>query len=211
MRLGLTGTPGIIPAYAGSTAAVAGNGCTYRDHPRIRGVHGGFIASIFLILGSSPHTRGPRLRMLQAIDGVGIIPAYAGSTWLQFPASLVWQDHPRIRGVHSFPHTDQATTWGSSPHTRGPQNVTWETNTGARIIPAYAGSTANVGCRGQPLKDHPRIRGVHRHQDGSRCSVRGSSPHTRGPLGNLMPFGILNGIIPAYAGSTFAAWKSATW
>ena len=75
------------------------------------------------------------------LGGVGIIPAYAGST-----APLDWQmrerrDHPRIRGEHS--NARESTTWpkGSSPQTRGAQQPDLLGRAQAGIIPAYAGST----------------------------------------------------------------------
>ena len=52
--------PRIIPAYAGSTRATARIWRAPRDHPRIRGEHGGGWAWLTI--------------------GGGIIPAYAGST-----------------------------------------------------------------------------------------------------------------------------------
>ena len=134
----------------------------------------------------------------------GIIPAYAGST--------------------AYKDQNEAAKTGSSPHTRGAQNV-------------FHRLFADRG-------DHPRIRGEHEHlrhrrrprdgiipaYAGSTASVilalsasSGSSPHTRGaPLwtapargrvgdhprirGEHLDAGgldrALGGIIPAYAGST---------
>ena len=53
-------SPGIIPAYAGSTVLPIGSAGSTRDHPRIRGEH--------------------RAGMQEAPRWAGIIPAYAGST-----------------------------------------------------------------------------------------------------------------------------------
>ena len=52
------------------------------DHPRIRGEH------------VSPDYRRPADRR--------IIPAYAGSTHLEFVALAIRPDHPRIRGEHAM-------------------------------------------------------------------------------------------------------------
>ena len=75
----------------------------------------------------------------------------------------------------------------------------------ARIIPAYAGSTAILRPVPGRRQDHPRIRGEHRIVCLNRWVATGSSPHTRGArLGH----GHLEdhpGIIPAYAGSTSSA------
>ena len=72
--------PGIIPAYAGSTAAEIMEHLCTQDHPRIRGEHGLATLAHLRVLGSSPHTRGA-LHASQCIRSPsGIIPAYAGST-----------------------------------------------------------------------------------------------------------------------------------
>ena len=175
--------------------------------------------------GSSPHTRGargtplsltryegnhPRIRGEHLVHFVSfvrwtrIIPAYAGSTncfdYLvkrnvgssphtrgapipRAPSGCAAWDHPRIRGEHmtSFSRSD----------------------TDTRIIPAYAGSTLsssnapvatmrssphtrgarNIPCRTpRRSRDHPRIRGEHPSPAEQCCRV--------------------DGIIPAYAGST---------
>ena len=49
---------GIIPAYAGSTAAIGGWRVTRSDHPRIRGEHNPHLDTAKGSGGSSPHTRG---------------------------------------------------------------------------------------------------------------------------------------------------------
>ena len=50
-------------------------------------------------------------------------------------------DHPRIRGEHWVALMDFAVVQGSSPHTRGAQNLTRPYTRSTGIIPAYAGST----------------------------------------------------------------------
>ena len=71
---------GIIPAYAGSTSIRFNYVGDPRDHPRIRGEHVIIEGTAYDPLGSSPHTRGAPLGILQQGDLPGIIPAYAGST-----------------------------------------------------------------------------------------------------------------------------------
>ena len=71
---------GIIPAYAGSTTASLTTAITCRDHPRIRGEHQHQSQSVYVGVGSSPHTRGAHDHG-DGLEGIrGIIPAYAGST-----------------------------------------------------------------------------------------------------------------------------------
>ena len=72
--------------------------------------------------GSSPHTRGALRPERHGLAGVGIIPAYAGST-RKYQQDKAWQsDHPRIRGEHFDCVGCYLDDVG--------------------IIPAYAGSTA---------------------------------------------------------------------
>ena len=73
---------GIIPAYAGSTPTPTLASRSHADHPRIRGEHR--VARSFRrrCRGSSPHTRGALVLQLSALVELGIIPAYAGSTFI---------------------------------------------------------------------------------------------------------------------------------
>ena len=131
----------IIPAYAGSTQAVQDTGKPGTDHPRIRGehVHGG--AGPAGVDGSSPHTRGARVRHRRHLRRGGIIPAYAGSTFILSLIDGFLADHPRIRGEHSQADLPPLYGVGSSPHTRGALGAVADALRESRIIPAYAGST----------------------------------------------------------------------
>ena len=134
--------------------------------------------------------------------GAGIIPAYAGSTP---PSSLRirnMRDHPRIRGEHLDRDVSGSHCEGSSPHTRGAPGVLRVAHFSIRIIPAYAGSTEGVLDSAAQGADHPRIRGEHDSMTSSAIRAFGSSPHTRGA--HELPNNVvgLDGIIPAYAGST---------
>ena len=83
----------------------------------------------------------------------------------------------------------------------------------AGIIPAYAGSTFD-SLRGYKAKgDHPRVCGEHVFCSLIISPQKGSSPRMRGALGHPIPTIALNGIIPAYAGSTANrhVTKSTTW
>ena len=173
---------GIIPAYAGSTHVREGISRCPRDHPRIRGEHQFEMSMPFMIMGSSPHTRGALEKPGHWNRYCGIIPAYAGSTYLVLSVSRSLRDHPRIRGEHRVLHRGRAGRVGSSPHTRGARYTTQE---GA-----------------QPAQDHPRIRGEHASNALPFFNLMGSSPHTRGARTNDGGLHELYGIIPAYAGST---------
>ena len=130
---------GATPAYVGSTTSCCPTAPRSRDHPRVCGEHydgedvlildegsprvcgehgvsGGFH---FNAIGSSPPMRGARFARVTSAKWLGIIPAYAGST---FSASTIvaelW-DHPRVCGEHNRPHPRSTLITGSSPHMRG--------------------------------------------------------------------------------------------
>ena len=72
------------------------------DHPRIRGEHNLPTAGDDTAAGSSPHTRGAPPGHTHRDSTRRIIPAYAGSTWTNPTGSGRSQDHPRIRGEHTW-------------------------------------------------------------------------------------------------------------
>ena len=152
---------GIIPAYAGSTRRQVVARDVLRDHPRIRGEHACLRQSVMGRPGSSPHTRGAREHDRGAAPGVGIIPAYAGSTPVAFNGQDRRRDHPRIRGEHRTTFTVSTKPMGSSPHTRGALSTHIRARPARGIIPAYAGSTALKSATEAGSWDHPRIRGEH--------------------------------------------------
>ena len=131
----------IIPAYAGSTGPPVGESHENTDHPRIRGEHDSMTSSAIWAFGSSPHTRGARAPRYVGVPGVGIIPAYAGSTPWLCATRFAPGDHPRIRGEHRHNSWTNPLARGSSPHTRGALDTPAGRLFVAGIIPAYAGST----------------------------------------------------------------------
>ena len=192
----------IIPAYAGSTDRVDGAREEWRDHPRIRGEHSCSIVLSYVVVGSSPHTRGARRFPCCLAFQFRIIPAYAGSTPSGTSLRETSRDHPRIRGEHSNAALYGRSWSGSSPHTRGAPARPSHKAAVPGIIPAYAGSTRKTPSTHSPQQDHPRIRGEHGARWTPSRDHPGSSPHTRGaPTRGFL--GVLPGrIIPAYAGST---------
>ena len=200
-----------------------------RDHPRIRGEHPSTSGQIGGDAGSSPHTRGAHGDLDRQGRSRRIIPAYAGSTEMA-PPMLPWSrgssphtrgarrpsargrrrrtDHPRIRGEHSTSGDALCMKVGSSPHTRGAPWRASACRSGARIIPAYAGSTCLRGVIGPAGRDHPRIRGEHKGFPCLTYPTLGSSPHTRGARPPRESGRHPPRIIPAYAGSTSVACRS---
>ena len=152
---------GIIPAYAGSTDGPHTTSKHRWDHPRIRGEHFFAVSSSPSVKGSSPHTRGAPAGAGDELALSGIIPAYAGSTWIRSRSGSGSGDHPRIRGEHSGGCSHHISRGGSSPHTRGAPIPLGAPAWAAGIIPAYAGSTDGPHTTSKHRWDHPRIRGEH--------------------------------------------------
>ena len=71
---------GIIPAYAGSTIGYQRIRSIAWDHPRVCGEHPPENTQRLMAEESSPRIRGAPRGGLQLPIGLGIIPAYAGST-----------------------------------------------------------------------------------------------------------------------------------
>ena len=75
----------------------------------------------------------------------------------------------------------------------------------AGIIPACAGSTACPRIHPPTCRDHPRMCGEHETLYNCLPRSPGSSPHVRGARVERRCVRSLTGIIPACAGSTYAA------
>ena len=172
----------LIPAGAGSTASCHSLTAGSSAHPRWRGEH---LRSMWRRLkpqGSSPLARGALLPHHAIGKGYRLIPAGAGSTCRQCRASEPLQAHPRWRGEHL--REDHATfiAGGSSPLARGARSRLATSQVGLRLIPAGAGSTAELVF--------------------PRSAAVGSSPLARGALPGRRSGGYCRGLIPAGAGST---------
>ena len=97
------------------------------------------------------------------------------------------------------------TTGGSSPLTRGKRTHSSARPTRVRLIPAHAGKTAGPPPAKPSGAAHPRSRGENAAQGGGGPEQVGSSPLTRGKLGNGVERLRRRGLIPAHAGKTTAA------
>ena len=151
-------------------------------HPRSRGENfwGGHHSGASA--GSSPLTRGKRLRLSGHMAFDGLIPAHAGKTVPRLTrATLPWA-HPRSRGenvIGTFVAGFQA---GSSPLTRGkPQTRDARVESG-RAHPRSRGENLIGGCLIAP--------------------GQGSSPLTRGKQLYDLGARFDDGLIPAHAGKT---------
>ena len=132
------------------------------DHPRVCGEHGDDVLDHDSPFGSSPRMRGARRSDKSHKPAVGIIPAYAGSTWPRCPHPRTTRDHPRVCGEHATVLSCTRGTLGSSPRMRGARPQYHEDEDSYRIIPAYAGSTNRSHDRALASWDHPRVCGEHR-------------------------------------------------
>ena len=194
--------PGIIPACAGSTTSHRTSTASGLDHPRMRGEHRDPKSDAALPAGSSPHARGAPVVAHLLHEGVGIIPACAGSTHGCRDSGPRAGDHPRMRGEHYEQLVGGIDTLGSSPHARGAPPTRPLPRERARIIPACAGSTRRSTTTRTRTRDHPRMRGEHASQLSHAALAEGSSPHARGAHLEPGVYQVARGIIPACAGST---------
>ena len=94
---------------------------------------------------------------------------------------------------------------GSSPLTRGkPIGSTCQSSSHG-LIPAHAGKTDRTGTTREHPRAHPRSRGENCTPGRSFSGSRGSSPLTRGKLGDRKPARGARRLIPAHAGKTAQA------
>ena len=192
----------IIPAYAGSTTAFLASTPKSRDHPRVCGEHARRAMLHASRRGSSPRMRGARSSATGKRLDHGIIPAYAGSTFVGVVEMLMQVDHPRVCGEHLLVPFFLQPAEGSSPRMRGARKRLHLEGRLRGIIPAYAGSTLSPLCGGYRARDHPRVCGEHLTTQRRRVVYTGSSPRMRGAPRRPMRSDWGSGIIPAYAGST---------
>ena len=108
-----------IPAYAGNSRVRESLLFDSAVHPRLRGELKVKVKKVFILLGSSPLTRGTH----QSIDEVRVnarfIPAYAGNS---SEPQRFWQPvsvHPRLGGELAKKSIYCSSVPGSSPLTRG--------------------------------------------------------------------------------------------
>ena len=155
------------------------------------------------VSGSSPHVRGALARVGHLRPQPGIIPACAGSTESAANHARSRRDHPRMCGEHYGDSDFVNELEGSSPHVRGARFIKSATQDAVGIIPACAGSTVPAGRISPSCRDHPRMCGEHCCTCALMPAIVGSSPHVRGAPITKATVPMMNGIIPACAGSTF--------
>ena len=190
-----------IPACAGNARVIEAFSCSVSVHPRMRGERSFDNSAALARIGSSPHTRGTRVKIVIISSFARFIPAYAGNAHPLRACIRSESVHPRIRGERCRVLRWLSVRTGSSPHTRGTlvQNVCGEP--GHRFIPAYAGNANRAMPRSATRTVHPRIRGERPHTNSQSSGNSGSSPHTRGTPRVGSAVVRVCRFIPAYAGN----------
>ena len=171
-------------------------------HPRSRGERTRYCRHANSKTGSSPLTRGAPGALFTMGASNRLIPAHAGSTCVPDPRPRRHPAHPRSRGEHSSGEGATSRMSGSSPLTRGALASARAPLGRERLIPAHAGSTVAVHGGSTGAWAHPRSRGEHSWREVTPGACCGSSPLTRGALVVGEWVGVVDGLIPAHAGST---------
>ena len=116
--------------------------------------------------GSSPRMRGKPHRLLRALLGLGLIPAYAGKTFLPMKRFRGQGAHPRVCGENPQRFMTASIIEGSSPRMRGKRRAECLRAPELGLIPAYAGKTGHEG-KTLPLRGaHPRVCGENPERSG---------------------------------------------
>ncbi len=174
------GSPGTIPACAGSSTPPPAPPWTPWDHPRVRGEQR--VPSRFRerVQGPSPRARGAVDLRDRADLGDGTIPACAGSSPASRPPRARAGDHPRVRGEQDGRGVPVSGGTGPSPRARGAGVLHWALADVPGTIPACAGSSSVAGSRGGDGWDHPRVRGEQFLARDHDPTGPGPSPRARG-------------------------------
>ena len=93
----------ITPAYAGKSYLIEKMQQKKKDHPRLCGEKHRRDFPTVPILGSPPPMRGKGGKTLDAVDLIGITPAYAGKSRFGTQKKGFIGDHPRLCGEKLFP------------------------------------------------------------------------------------------------------------
>ena len=193
---------GLIPAHAGKTHWLPGPRNLTKAHPRSRGENVAGRDDDVAAGGSSPLTRGKPRRTSGCRPPGRLIPAHAGKTPQTTPSRPSPPAHPRSRGENqAFDPTADGDD-GSSPLTRGKRSVSATPTVVVGLIPAHAGKTKCTQHVEPPSQAHPRSRGENAWCTTGGQPAIGSSPLTRGKLGDLLTLHTEGRLIPAHAGKT---------
>jgi len=171
---------GAIPAHAGETLRMGLTPSRLRVDPRSRGGDAQTDASLSLLRGRSPLTRGRRSPPQSTRATWGSIPAHAGETTWSSPRRRQPGVDPRSRGGDRMPRHSLMGDWGRSPLTRGRPAPVPLIAACWRSIPAHAGETGTSRPRACFPRVDPRSRGGDAERLVTRYNKGGRSPLTRG-------------------------------
>ena len=212
-----------IPAGAGNTGVACNARRNRPVHPRRCGEHFSVAAVARSPVGSSPQVRGTPLGALLVGIRNRFIPAGAGNTLPDRPATGRRAVHPRRCGEHPKAVRVFSSSDGSSPQVRGTRARSTLATEYPRFIPAGAGNTflpldtlthrhgSSPQVRGThgfgvltcpPSSVHPRRCGEHIRKANSPSLETGSSPQVRGTLCRERFERGFSRFIPAGAGNT---------
>jgi len=199
-----------IPAHAGNRKPFGGPPGVESVHPRARGEQQVRLLLRRSHLGSSPRTRGTGLRRRAAAASCRFIPAHAGNRCPFSSTADPTAVHPRARGEQSLFCGFRLLDDGSSPRTRGTVGPpSWKYD-GYRFIPAHAGNRATPAQSRPQRPVHPRARGEQAGNTVTADIHGGSSPRTRGTGQNPNSEFSRRRFIPAHAGNSLRARRSAS-
>ena len=192
---------GTIPACAGSRRTSRRARSTPRDHPRVRGEQHRAVVVVRSSTGPSPHARGAGPRCPRWVRGSGTIPACAGSSGAGSGRRAGARDHPRVRGEQCTPRAAAVFLQGPSPRARGAEHPRLRGRRHGGTIPACAGSRSSASSTPRSTRDHPRVRGEQPEGQDEPQRWLGPSPRARGAEVRRVAQHLLDGTIPACAGS----------
>ena len=133
-------------------------------HPRSRGENVQPATTAQIDAGSSPLTRGKHDGTDRCDGLIRLIPAHAGKTLSVIRTAAPPMAHPRSRGENRRRCDATDSTTGSSPLTRGKQDLGYRCDGLIGLIPAHAGKTC-------PDLSHTTIRQAHPRSRGENCGA----------------------------------------
>ena len=196
------GGRGLTPAWAGTTGSWSGNGAQSRAHPRVGGDDSSLMRRRLLAAGSPPRGRGRRELDVALLPGVGLTPAWAGTTSRYRDPSSPGRAHPRVGGDDREQVASSVTGEGSPPRGRGRLSILSVDDQGEGLTPAWAGTTDLQDCGQWQSWAHPRVGGDDWMGFSTASRGVGSPPRGRGRREARHGARTVRGLTPAWAGTT---------
>ena len=199
----------LIPAWAGKTRIYTEGRDIPGAHPRVGGENEAKAKEGKNIKGSSPRGRGKPEDDARAKDEDRLIPAWAGKTSTHERVSGRWRAHPRVGGENGWVCPCLWSRLGSSPRGRGKRHGQPASHVCPGLIPAWAGKTRRGWMAWACLGAHPRVGGENEFVPTEVAEGSGSSPRGRGKRPPGCRLCGPHRLIPAWAGKTSPASRSA--